>query len=149
LKISVDINDKYQDLQVAIGHHTMTPQVTELMKRLESPSQVNLMGKLDESLYILQAEEIVCIYTQGTKVKASCGDRVYDLKEKLYQLENLLEDRGFIRLSKFAIANVSKIKRIDVAFNGSMEVVFSNDQTEVISRRQVKAVKSYLGIGGK
>jgi len=75
-------------------------------------------------------------------------ERQYESKDKLYELEEKLSKHGFVRLSKYAIANIHMIKRIEVEFNGSLVVHFKNGKCEGISRRNVSKVKNYLGIGG-
>lgn len=149
MKIELDIQKEYEKLVVSIKNNMVNDEVNGIIKKLESNNDIKIIGKKDESIYRLATEDIVCFYSEGSKVKAETMKDKFDIKEKLYVLEELLKHKGFVRLSKFSIGNVNKIKRIDVEFNGSMVIVFKNDRSEIISRRQVKYVKDYLGIGGK
>jgi len=148
LKVEIDINAAHETLIVSIKNNEMTDEVTEVIKKLESDSTTKVIGKLDESIYLLDPKEIVCFYSEGNKVKLDTLEKQYEAKEKLYAFEEKLERHGFVRLSKYAIANVNMIKRIEVEFNGSLVVHFKNGKCEGISRRNVSKVKNYLGIGG-
>lgn len=146
MKIDIDINKMYDSLMVSIKNNEMNEQVTQLIKKLESDNTKNILGKIDDSIYLLKPEDMICIYSEAGKVKADTMERQYELKDKLYQLEDQLSSMGFVRLSKYAIANVNMIKRIDVEFNGSLVVTFKNGKSEGISRRNVSKVKNYLGL---
>jgi len=148
LKVEIDINAAHETLIVSIRNKEMNDDVTEIIKKLESESTTRIIGKKDDSIYILDPTEIICFYTEGNKVKLDTMDRQYESKDKLYELEDKLTKHGFVRLSKYAIANIKMIKRIEVEFNGSLVVHFKNGKCEGISRRNVSKVKHYLGIGG-
>lgn len=149
MKVEIDISAVHETLIVSIKNNEMTDEVTEIIEKLETDSTSKIIGKSNDSIYLLDPREIVCFYSEGNKVKLDTLERQYEAKEKLYIIEEKLKRHGFVRLSKYAIANVNMIKRIEVEFNGSLLVHFKNDKCEGISRRNVSKVKNYLGIGGK
>ena len=149
MKVEIDINAAHETLIISIKNNEMTDEVTDIIKKLESDSTAKIIGKHNDSIYLLDPKEIVCFYSEGNKVKTDTLERQYEVKEKLYALEEKLQRHGFVRLSKYAIANVHMIKRIEVEFNGSLLVHFKNGKNEGISRRNVSKVKNYLGIGGQ
>ena len=69
----------------------------------------------------------------------------YLIKKRLYQVEELL-DLSYIRINQSCIANISKIKKFNVTFNGFLKVVFENKYEDYISRRELKNVKERAGI---
>ena len=68
------------------------------------------------------------------------------IKSKLYELEEQLEGTNFIRISNSVIANVDKIKHLEMSFNGTLCIRFMNGDVEYSSRRYVKKIKEYLGL---
>lgn len=74
--------------------------------------------------------------------------RNFTLKLKLYELEQMLGETSFVRISNSVIANLNCIKNISIAFNGTLEVKFKDGSTEFVSRRYVSKIKEYLGLGG-
>lgn len=149
MKVEVDIKDTYESLLVTISHNTLNDEVTAVMKKLQSETVEHIVGKFKDEIHLIEPEEIICFYSENQKIKCDTMERTYEIKEKLYALEAQFESKDFIRISKYAIANVKKIHHLEVEFNGSLLVHFNNDKIESISRRQVAKVKNYLGIGGK
>jgi len=63
---------------------------------------------------------------------------------KLYEVEELLKSKGFIRISKYAIVNVARIDYIKPALNSKLNLVMINGETIMVNRSYLKAFKSYL-----
>ena len=63
---------------------------------------------------------------------------------KLYEVEELLKSKGFIRISKYAIVNVAKIDYIKPALNSKLNLMMINGETITVNRSYLKAFKSYL-----
>lgn len=146
MKVEIEIKEHYESLTVCIKNNTLSDEVTQLMKKLESDHSKKIVGKRDDSIFLLEPKDIVFFYSEGNKLKVDTMEKQYEVKDKLYVLEDMLSPYGFVRLSKYALANVNMIKCIDVEFNGSLVVQFKNGKTEGISRRNITKVKKYLGI---
>lgn len=153
MKINIDIDSKYEELQVVVQTPEMTDEVTEVMNRLKGQREISkditIIGYHHEKMYILKPDSIIFIYTSGSSVLADTMDESYHVKDKLYVLEERLQSKFFVRISKSAIVNINQIKNIEIHFNGSLVVKFHNGKEEIISRRYVTKVKQALGIGGK
>lgn len=143
MKVDIDINKQYETLTVEIKNNEMNQEVTSIINKLQNDQQTQVVGKKEEALFILNPQDIVVFYSAGQKIKCDTLTDSFEVKEKLYEAESL---DNFIRLSKYAIANIKMIEKINVEFNGSLVVYFKNGKTEGISRRQVSSVKKYLGL---
>lgn len=146
MKLDIDIQAKYETLKVIIQNNQLDEHVTDLIKKLEEQKGHLINGKKQDSYYPLSHKDIVCFYSMGSKIYADTLTDTYEVKEKLYQLEDKLQSEGFIRLSKYAIGNTKMILKIDVEFNGSLVIQFKNQKTEGISRRNLSKVKKALGL---
>lgn len=149
MKIDIDINKDYEETTIIIRAPEMNGEITELMQKLNSSKSKSIVGKNNQKIYVLNPQDILLFYSEDQKVMADTANGTYEVKEKLYELENELSELNFVRISKFAVVNISKIKNIEMFFNGSLVVNFINGRQEVISRRYVAKVKEYIGIGGK
>lgn len=148
LKINIDINKEYKELTIAVMHHTMTEEVSQVIARLNTEPH-KISGKQGDHLYLLHAKDIHCIYTQHQRIYADTMEGSFEIAEKLYQLEEILTSQGFIRISKYALANKEMIDHLSVPFNGHLVMHFKNGKSETVSRRNITKVKAELGIGGK
>jgi DNA-binding LytR/AlgR family response regulator len=79
-------------------------------------------------------------------VCACCEKKVYDVKQKLYELEQIYAHTDFLRISKAMIVNVSKISKIVPMFNGRLEAVLTNGERVTISRQYVPDLKKKLEV---
>ena len=68
------------------------------------------------------------------------------MKSKLYELEEELPARDFMRSAKSTILNLNKIKSLTPAFGGRFEALLKNGDKVIISRQYVNVLKERLGI---
>ena len=90
-----------------------------------------------KDVYFEAVEKKVFLYTK---------DEVFEIKEKLYQLEEKYKDTQYIRVSKSVILNIEKIELISPTFNGRLIVKLKNDEKISISRNYVRNLKNQLGM---
>ncbi|MCW6109474.1 LytTR family DNA-binding domain-containing protein [Clostridium sporogenes] len=149
MKIDIQIDDNSKETRVVIYTSEITEEVQAILNNLKRVQQKYILGMKDERIYILNPDEISFFYSEKGKVFAQTYNLVYEIKEKLYKLEENLKGTSFVRISKYAIANVDKIKNLEILFNGNMCINFFDGKQEYISRRYMKKIREYLNIGGK
>ena len=71
-------------------------------------------------------------------------DEVYETAYRLYELESLLREKAFLRVSKSTLLNLMKIRAIRPALNGRFLAVLKSDEAVIISSNYVKDLKSAL-----
>lgn len=150
MKVDIDIKKEYKEISIVIKAPQMNNDVTEIIDKLnqEKKKRLPISGKMDDKIYVLNPNEIVLFYSLQGKVYAQTKDKELEIKQTLYSLEENLKGTSFVRISKSAIVNVNKIKNIEVSFNGSLVVKFTNGHDEIISRRFVAKFKRFINIGG-
>ena len=89
-------------------------------------------------------------YIEGVdnKVFIYCEKQVYETRQKLYELEDALKEKHFLRVSKSALVNLMKIKSIKPSLNGRFTAVLQNGEQIIVSRKYVPELKKALK-GGK
>ena len=137
------IVDKEREEEVLIYVH----QKKETSKKIEafvSGLSTELYGYRDKISVRLSPSEIQCVTIQDGKSFAMTQDETYQLKERLYMLEDVLGD-SFLKINQSCIANIHKIKKFDATFSGALLVIFQNGYRDYVSRRRLKAVKERIG----
>ena len=71
---------------------------------------------------------------------------MYESKSKLYQLEETLLSKDFIRVNKAVVLNINKITKLVPAFGGRFEAILKNGYKIIISRMYVPLLKERLGM---
>ena len=70
--------------------------------------------------------------------------QVYETKQKLYELEELLKEKYFLRVSKSLLLNLMKIRSIKPALNGRFLAILQSGEEIIISRKYVPELKAAL-----
>ena len=119
-----------------------------LQKILNSIKQGNDKLNLYKNgdIYFIEPEQIYYFESVDQKVFAYGKTEVYEVKSKLYELEEELPARDFMRSAKSTILNLNKIKSLTPAFGGRFEALLKNGEKVIISRQYVNVLKERLGI---
>ena len=68
------------------------------------------------------------------------------IKTKLYEIEELLEHKDFIRISKYCLVNIGKIDYIKPALNSKLDLLLKNSEHLEVNRGYLKDFKKALEI---
>ncbi|WP_113928023.1 LytTR family DNA-binding domain-containing protein [Bacillus sp. P14.5] len=147
MKVNIEIHDKYDETLITIHAKEWSKELEELVKKLETKTPNRIVGSEGEQSILLSPDEIDYVFAVNRKVYASIHKQSVELNMKLYEAEELLESCGFSRLSKSAIGNLNRIKRFELAFNGSLCVHFYSGSKEYVSRKYVQEIKQKLILG--
>ncbi|EOH97645.1 hypothetical protein I588_01783 [Enterococcus pallens ATCC BAA-351] len=144
IKIEVNIIDQGEE-ELFLKIKTLDEDILKLINTLQLKNECLWVSKegdmrkirLSDVYYFEAVEKKVFLYTK---------DEVFEIKEKLYQLEEKYEDTQYIRVSKSVILNIEKIELICPTFNGRLIVRLKNNEQVSISRKYVRNLKKQLGM---
>ncbi|MFR7592244.1 MAG: LytTR family DNA-binding domain-containing protein [Longibaculum sp.] len=118
-------------------------QLEEYLQSIDSSSQI-LYGKKCERFYKIDAYTIVYIEGFSKEAFLHTKDEQYEVKEKLYELEDILSQYGFVRISKSIIINCRMIESIEPLINMKYRIYLTNGEYVELTRSYVKSFKNYL-----
>lgn len=136
--------DKEQEEEILIFARNRTKLIDDIESLILNES-VELTGYKEREAVILNPAEICCFTVEENKVYALTDNNRFQLKQRLYQLEEML-DSSFVKINQSCIANTKKIIRFDASFAGTLSVVFKNGHKDYVSRRNVKQIKERFGV---
>ena len=128
---------------VLIRCRAVTDQVREIVSFVKS-RQGSLSGTADAQQFEVPVTDICYIESVDGKPFLYTGDGVYESSYRIYELEELLRPKHFLRISKPMLVNLMKIQSIQPAFNGRFTAVLHSGEKIIISRSYVKALKAAL-----
>lgn len=146
MKIELKIDKDCIETKVVIIAEKMTEEISDLMQRLSNEVPQSLVGFDGESVLLLDPTEIVRVYAAVGKVFAVLNKKEYALRLRLYEVEECLSGKGFVRISNSEIINIKKAKKFDLSMAGTICVLLSNGDSSFVSRRYVTKIKKMLGI---
>lgn len=145
MKVIVEEIGIEQEEEIVIRCHEANPRIYEIINQLTLEELV-LMGYQNDRIHRLPIQDIYYIEAVDGKVFIYCKDDVYEVKHKLYELEELCKGKKCFRASKSTILNLSKISFVHPSLSGRFEAVLDNGERVVISRQYVPVLKNLLGL---
>ncbi len=138
---------KEQPEQMEIRCHEVTEEIREIVTFVKT-RQGKLTGIQKEKQFEIPVPEVCYIEAVDNKVFLYTKEQVYETRQKLYELEELLKEKYFLRVSKSLLLNLMKVGFIKPALNGRFLAVLQNGEEIIISRKYVPELKLALK-GGK
>ena len=135
--------ERDQPEMLEIRCHTLSDEVREVVAFVKS-RQGQLTGTADDRLYGVAVSDIYYIESVDNKSFFYTKNKVYESKQKLYELEELLGEKHFLRVSKSVLLNLMKVSAIKPALNSKFTAVLFSGEQVVISRKYVPALKKAL-----
>lgn len=103
--------DKTKPEIVEIHCHRISDEVKEIVGFVKS-RQGQLTGVLDDRQYEIPITDIFYIEAVDNKTFIYTQSKVYDTRQKLYELEEILREKRFLRISKSTMLNLMKVSSI-------------------------------------
>ena len=128
---------------VLIRCRAVTEEVREIAAFVKS-RQGHLSGTADAKQYEVAVTDVCYIESVDGKTFLYTNERVYETAYRIYELEEMLKPKHFLRISKPMLVNLMKIQSIQPAFNGRFTAVLRSGEKIMISRNYVKALKAAL-----
>lgn len=143
MDVRIEQIGKEEEELVLIRCRAVTEEVREIVAFVKS-RQGSLSAAADEKRYEIAVTEICYIESVDGKTFLYTNDGVYETAYRIYELEEMLKTRHFLRISKPMLVNLMKIRSIQPAFNGRFTAVLRSGEKIIISRNYVKALKAAL-----
>ena len=146
MQIEIKIDKSRCEPRIIIETDQITDEIQEIISKLSNSSTRMLTGFRENTLEILNQQEILRIYAQSGKVLAATTSGEYTLRFRLYELEQRLDPTCFVRISNSEIINLKKVKGFDLNLVGSIRVTLTDGSVTYVSRRYISKIKQLLEI---
>ncbi len=149
MKIGVSIDPTAEEIEVQITAEERNKTVNEIVDLLsdyDKKKLTTLTAYKGDRAYLIEICDIIRIYAANQKVYIQTAQEEFVVKYRLYELENLLNKKQFLRISNSEIVNIKKIQNIDLSLVGVICIHFSEKNRTFVSRRYIPKIKKSLGI---
>ena len=144
MKIEINVDKNITEPKIIIHTNKITQEITDIYDKLNGEINKKIKAFKDDKMYLLNEKDIESVYAEDSKVYARYNNEKYLLKARLYEIENLLDKKTFIRISHSEIINIEKVKNIDFKITGTILFNFYDGNTAYVSRRYIKKIKEFL-----
>ncbi len=143
MDIEVKLIHPKENEYVRIGCHEVDERVEEITGFIKS-RQGNLEGFLNGEIFTIPIMDIYYAESVDEKTFLYLKDETYESRNRLYELEEILESHHFVRISKSLIVNLIKIDSIRPFVNARFLCKLKNGEEVIISRKYVQDLKKKL-----
>lgn len=139
--IKVELDPSLTEIEVTVRAPGPSAELTALLSRLDPPRLTVFRGT---EAVLLDPAEILRFYGEDKEVRAQTAEEVYTVRLRLYELEERLDRRVFVRVSHSEIVNWKRVRALDLGLAGTIRVTLDGGLTVYVSRRYVKKIKEVL-----
>jgi len=146
MKIRIEVDDGIKEDEVIIKCSQLNDDILDIQKLLNDIflQKKQLTFYKDDTEYYISLSEILFFETEQTTVSGHTANNVYQVKYKLYELEEILP-KDFMRISKSTILNINYVYSITRNLTSSSIVEFQQTHKKVyVSRHYYKPLKNKL-----
>lgn len=151
IKLSTNLSSEFKEISITIHAPKLTPEVQKISQYIATiknqPNQI--IGNDDNKIYFIDLENIICFFSKDKYNYVRTKEGTYKIKQKLYELENVLEAKNFIRISNSCIINMKQVKCFDTSVLGTILVKLKDNTQETVSKRKVAQIMKFLKERGR
>lgn len=150
IHIETDISDKYNDeIKITIQSNQINDKVQQIIHSIETidDNYKKIIGTQNNNIFIINIDEIICFYSENKNNYCKTSKGIFKIKQPLYELENNLTTKDFIRISNSSIININHVAHFNTDITGTIKVQFKDGNIEYISRRRISKVMKLLREG--
>ncbi len=141
--ISVRVIGRDEPEMVEIRCYEEDENVREIVAFVKSRQGV-LSGNDGGNRYEIPVADVIYIESVDSRTFLYTSDRTYETRQKLYELEEQLRPRKFLRISKAMIVNLMKVESLRPALNGRFAARLTTGEDVIVSRSFVPGLKETL-----
>ncbi len=145
MQVEIKIDSSYTEPKITIIASSKK-DINNILEKLSEDTPPIISGIKDEKISVLEQDDLIRIYANAGKVFAATDKGEFTLRLRLYELEERLNSRYFVRISNSEIINLRKVNSFDLNFTGTICVKLSNGAATYVSRRYVSKIKKLLGV---
>ncbi len=145
MQINIEIQEDISDTIITIKCREQDIFIERLIAALQIIDR-QIMVRYNENIIALNLEEILYIESVDKKCFIYTADKVYESFNKLYELQQQLEQYLFVRINKSCVVNLNNISSIKTYIDRRLLITLSNNEQLIASRQYANGIKALLGV---
>ncbi len=121
-------------------------KITKLLDLIVKGEEIHIVGNNEFGQKSVESRNFYYFIVEDEDVYGVLNNTRLLIKIKLYELEELLKNKDFIRISKYCLVNIGKIDYIKPALNSKLDLLLKNSEHLEVNRSYLKDFKKALEI---
>ena len=127
-----------------VFNHTEIPKVSKLLDLIVRGEELYINGHNEFGQKSVESRNFYYFIVEDDELFGVLHDTKLLIRMKLYEIEEILVNKDFIRVSKYCIVNIGKIDYIKAALNSKLDLLMKNDDHCEVNRSYLKNFKAAL-----
>ena len=127
-----------------VFNHAEIPKVSRLLDLIVKGEELYITGNNEFGQKSVECRNYYYFIVEGDDVYGVLHDTKLLIRMKLYEIEELLLNKDFIRISKYCLVNIGKIEYIKTALNSKLDLLLKNQDHVEVNRSYLKDFKAAL-----
>ncbi len=146
IKINTNISNEFEGILVTINAPELSDEIQNLIQYISTMNTIpnQIVATKNNEIYFVDLEKVICFFSQDKSNYVRTKKDTYKIKYKLYELEELLQQKEFIRISNSCIINVKQVEYFDTSILGTILVKLKDNTQEKVSKRNVSQIMKFL-----
>lgn len=145
MNVKAVINEKYTQMEIHVCNDIMDDKVKDVATAIDRLVNDSYSAKAANGDSVpIYPKDIYSVYAENQKVFFKTAAGTFEATQKLYEIEESLDEKQFIRISRAEIVNIKKISRLDLGLTGTIKIIMSDGSESYTSRRNVNKLKKAL-----
>lgn len=145
VNVRFEAQEELRDINVLFSASEEDEQLRTLMDQVGDPFA--RMWKVSDdagAIVTLQEERIIYLVTENKRLRIESEDGTYWLKATMQLVEKSLNPSAFLRISRYEIINLRKVRRFDFSNSGMLSVEMDDGSRLWASRRFIPVIRERL-----
>ncbi len=143
MRLILSERPEMENPEVTIAYSEMTASVKRVADFVRSVERTILCKKEEEECSV-PVGDIFYIESVDKKTFVYCEKDVYMCSLRLYEIEKMVAQADFVRVSKSTILNIEQLKGVKTLVNSRLEAILSNGERICVTRKYLKDIREAL-----
>ena len=145
IKVRFESDPSLKEIEVLIRASTPDEQTASLMEQIDGGRRKVLTVAVgDGTILSIPVEDVLSVSVAGKQVQIVTANACYFVRRSLQSFESELDDREFVRISRYELVNLNKVKKYDFTLGGMLRLELEGGMATWASRRCIPAIRRRL-----
>ncbi|MBR6173730.1 MAG: LytTR family transcriptional regulator DNA-binding domain-containing protein [Eubacterium sp.] len=145
IRIRFEEDPTVEDIDICIRAPERDGEIDALIERINStrPEMLTVTGTDGASVRIYP-QDIVSVSVNDKYLQIVTEKNRYTVRQSLHEFEEKLDERYFVRISRYEIVNIEKIRKYDFTLGGTLRLELAGGMETWASRRSIPLIRKKL-----